>query len=236
MSGSKPYFPWLWPVDPFILLESSEFLTFGNAPCPSESGFAELGIHLAAQARYCFYSLSCIDLLMAETRRRRLSDSEAKILITSRNTVHHRLLSMAAQDIFDGTESARFSAAVYECCRLTCLVYCQCVVFPVPSWTAGLRGPLAELRNILKLLAAGSAHQDLWPVMLWASLVGSVAVLHTPLRSVFMKTLKDVSTKLQAQSLYDILAIARNFVWSDSAGEQGAAIVCELCGIETYPP
>lgn len=236
MGGSKPFFPWLWPVDPFILLESDEFLTFSNTSPTSQSGFSELASHLPAQALYCFKSLSCIDLLMAETRRRRLGDGEAKILITSRNTVHHRLLSMERQDTSDDTESRGVSAAIFECCRLSCLVYCQCVVFPVPSWTQGLRQPLAGLRDILQILSAESTQQNIRPMVLWASLVGSVAALHTPLRSPFMNMLKDASVGLRIASLSDILAIARTFVWSDSAGEQGAAVVCELAGIETYPP
>lgn len=144
---------------------------------------------------------------------------------------------MEAQDTSDDFGSTRLSAAVYECCRLGCLVYSQCVVFPVPSWTQGMRQPLSELRDVLDLLVVESTHRDILPVVLWASLVGNVAALHTPLRAFFMTTLKDVSTSLGlvSLSLLDILDIARQFVWSDSAGEQGAAAVCELAGIETYP-
>lgn len=145
---------------------------------------------------------------------------------------------MEAQDTSDRTEPTELSAAVYECCRLGCLVYCQSVVFPVPSWMQGMRQPLAQLRDVLELLVAESPHPEVLPVALWASLVGSVAALHTSFRTFFMMTLRDVSGNLglDSPSLSDILDIARQFVWSDSAGAQGAAAVCELAGIETYPP
>lgn len=63
MSGSKPYFPWLWPVDPFVLVESNELSTFGSTSQTPQSGFTELSCYLPVQAVYCFKSLACIGRL-----------------------------------------------------------------------------------------------------------------------------------------------------------------------------
>lgn len=104
MSGSKPYFPWLWSVDPFNVLESGQFLTFSNALPVSQSGLAELSMHLPATATSCFAALCCIDRLMAEVRRRRLNGYEKKILTTSTNTVHHGLLCLEHMDLSRGLD------------------------------------------------------------------------------------------------------------------------------------
>lgn len=96
-----------------------------------------------------------------------------------------------------------------------------------------MRGHVAELRSVLERLAPEPINQDVLPMMLWSSLVGSVAALHTAHKHFFVQTLRDAAVKAHALSLLDILDVGRQFVWSDSAGEQGAAAVCELAGIDT---
>ena len=196
-------------------------------------GFSELvpgGLPL--EAHNVFVDLAIVDWLMAEYRTRRFNEADTGNLINARDAIQHRLLSIPSWYELEQTEKDGRYSAVYECCRITAVLYSHCVMFPLPAQSDGIQKPLKELRRILEITKLNNWTEEVFPMLTWCLLVCGIAAYRTHHKQFFVRSLSAVLTRSRVLSLHVAQRIAQQFIWSHCACERGAVVLWDELGIE----
>jgi hypothetical protein len=140
-------------------------------------------------------------------------------LIDMRNAVQHRLVSLPlGSDLGDVTMQ---QVGIYECCRLTVLLYACAVTFPLPTsleWDRNLVGGIQQTLENLSL--------ESWPVYpsdfhLWVLMLGGIAAFQKAERSWFVGTLRSLAWRKELCDWSQVLPVFKSFLWLDRACEAG---------------
>lgn len=212
-------------MEPLYLLDSPPFSFFAGPLQVTGIGFTELSNAITPDAVYCFKSLSCIDKIMAQIHKQKFNDAELALVVTARDTAHHRLLSLPAWERLDDSARSGRVAMTYECCRLASIIYSNRVLFPIFTESPGTLRPVAELRVVLETIKIDGMDSATWNMLVWCSLTGAIASLRTEHRVFFHQQLGDILEKSGITSLHGTLSVARKFIWSDCACEQAVIAV-----------
>ena len=184
---------------------------------------------LPSNAEALFERLSSTDKLMNEFRDRRLTDSEYSMLIMARNAVQHRLISLQSWEHLPERERDAHSRVMYECCRITALLYSNAVLFPIPLNTGWHRRLCQQLRNVMQASLFDSLlhAKESRAVLLWSLYIGAMAAFHTPERSFFLDSLRQILAQQSHEytSWQVVESVLLDFLWTDTVCGQGAAVV-----------
>lgn len=194
------------------------------------SGFDHLSSRLPTNAKACFSDLAMVDHVIAHTHMNRLQSVDLDLLITIRDTAHHRLLMLTAWDDNVSLAWPNVNYVVYECCRLASIIYVHCVLSPVLQGCSGVLQPLAELAELLSREQVRFDDEDLRSLFAWSLFVGCLAGFRTHLRGFFTARLRELVLTLGIDSLHHALAMCRTFIWSDPACMQGASVIWDYVG------
>jgi hypothetical protein len=150
-------------------------------------------------------------------------------VIDMRNAVQHGLVSLPiGSDLGDVTMQ---QAGVYECCRLTALLYACAVTFPLPASVGWDRNLLHGIRQTLENLSLES-----WPVYpsdfhLWVLILGGIAAFQKAERSWFVDKLRSLAWRKGLAEWSQVLPILKSFLWMDMAcGAGGMSLWDEVQG------
>ena len=232
-SYSKPLFPWLWPIEPSVLHQNGGYyMTTGNTS-GTGTGFDGLPGRLPADARCCFKNLAFVDQAVAQTRTHRLQGVDLDLLITARDTAHHCLLTLPRWNELSELERQEINYFVYECCRLTCILYAHCVISPLLPGCPGIFQPLAELRALLELNQTRFNEKNISAMILWSLFIGGLAAFRTQHREFFIQRIRGLVFSQCIASLQHALNLSRAFIWADCACLQGVLVLWDLMG---FPP
>jgi hypothetical protein len=150
----------------------------------SGRGFVEgLPGKLPPQAFKVLVNISLVDHVMEKCRDRRLSDEQLKKVVDVRNRAYHELLCLPSWEELLSLRQERCPSqgTIYECCRLTAILYSTAVIFPQPphsGWHVKL------VQDIIALLTPETI--DTWSraapsLLLWVLVVSlSRICLNTP--------------------------------------------------------
>lgn len=148
----------------------------------------------------------------------------------NRNWVLHGLLSLPSVDATAlpsqiGTSSQDFQRTMlyYEACRLTAVMYCIHVTFPVPRTMYARRLLLPQMEEAIAKIQLVTGDRALGELVLWCVVVGGIAASGQPERSVFAIQLVNVSTFLRLTRWSDAKVVLRKFPWLDSVCDRGGA-------------
>ena len=121
---------------------------------------------------------------------------------------------------------------MYECCRITGVLYSNAVVFALPNsgWHVAI---VRTLREMLETSDLGNWAVDSTALLLWALFVGGIASYATEDRGFFEQSLRTcvVSNRLIEWSA--VQALVRQFLWSNSACGSGAAALWDALGLDS---
>ena len=227
-SYSQPLFSWLWPVEPSMLHRDSLWYEAADNQSRTGSGFDELSDHFSQGARQCFQDLAFVDRTMAQSRTHRLQGIDLEMLITARDTAHHYLLSLPPWDKCSETRGHDPGRVIYECCRLTSIIYVHCVMSPLLPGCPGILKPLTELRELLDSVDTLVTKGYEAGMLLWSVFVSGIAAFRTQHKDFFSELLRRLVLAHHISSLQDALSVCRSFIWADCACIQGASVLWEL--------
>jgi hypothetical protein len=150
-------------------------------------------------------------------------------IVDMRNAVQHRLVSLPlGSDLGDVTMQ---QAGIYECCRLTALLYACAVTFPLPTSTGWDRNLVRGIKQTLENLSLES-----WPVYrsdlhLWVLTLAGVAAFQKAERSWFVNRLRSLARLKGLSNWSQVLPVLKSFLWMDRAcGAGGMSLWDEVQG------
>jgi hypothetical protein len=85
-------------------------------------------------------------------------------------------------------------ASVYECCRLSAIIFSVAVLFPIPNTYDVLQTLARQLKSAIKVMSIESAEfkdvdREYWKLLLWVLVLSGIAALDKPERSWYVAQL-----------------------------------------------
>ena len=201
-----------------------------QAPKSSGRGFTyRIPGGLPAKAESVLEKLSTIDELMSKLHNQSPTDEEQRHLGKARNAVQHDLLCLRPWEELQDSERLDHTMAMYECCRLTSLIYSNAIVFPLPLNSGWHRILLKRLRSLFELsrVDTWTESEDASAVALWSLYIGAMGAYDTRCKQWFQDSVRQLVKQDHAkyQSYTDLEAVFRDFLWTDAACGLGGRVV-----------
>lgn len=136
-------------------------------------------------------------------------------IVDMRNAVQHRLVSLPLGSDLDSVTMQQ--AGMYECCRLTALLYACAVTFPLPVATGWGRNLVRRIQRTLEDLSLES-----WPVYqselhLWVLTLAGIAAFQQAERAWFVDKLRVLARRKGLLDWSQVLPVLKSFLWMDMA-------------------
>lgn len=150
-------------------------------------------------------------------------------IVDMRNAVQHRLVSLPlGSDLGDVTMQ---QAGMYECCRLTALLYACAVTFPLPPSTGWDRSLVRGIQRTLENLALESWPVYRWELHLWVLTLAGIAAFQKAERAWFVDQLRILARRKGLSDWSQVLPALKSFLWMDMAcGAGGMSLWDEVQG------
>jgi hypothetical protein len=190
-------------------------------------GLAPLG--LTEQALSVFQDMRGYSALLDKYCRGETWTYTRMEIVDMRNAVQHRLVSLPLSS--DLTDVTIQQAGIYECCRLTALIYACAVTFPLPTSTGWDRNLVRGIKQTLENLSLES-----WPVYrsdlhLWILILAGIAAFQKTERSWFADKLRSLAGRKRLSDWSQVLPVLKSFLWMDMAcGAGGMSLWDEVQG------
>jgi hypothetical protein len=144
----------------------------------------------------------------------------------TRTAVQQRLLLLpTAEELSMPWSLSKPKPNIYECCRLTALIYSIAVVFPVPNSHSVLQELGRRFMIEIGVLDIKTFGIELGGVLLWMLVLGGIAALDTPERHWFASQLAWIVRRLDIDDWEGVEDILGSFLWLDSACSQGGRLL-----------
>ena len=149
-----------------------------------------------------------------ETRVKGTPDEDdLEKLITTRNAIHHALLSLPPSTASAGPASETTEGIKYEMCRIAAIIYSTAVLFGLPA-DSGWHLPLLDRLTLCVESLPEDPHENL---VIWALCIGALTSSELSARGGFEDRLRGAIADRQLASWSDVEAILEGFLWSASA-------------------
>jgi hypothetical protein len=132
----------------------------------------------------------------------------------TRTAIQKRLLLLPTAEELNITFSS--TPNIYECCRLTAIIFSVAVVFPIPNTYDVLQNLVQRLKTAIEVSGIESYGDELSEVFLWILVLGGIAALDKPERPWFVSQLVVVVERLKIDR-FGARDIMETFLWLDSA-------------------
>jgi hypothetical protein len=123
---------------------------------------------------------------------------------------------------------------IYECCRLTALIFGVAVVYPIPNSYNVLLELVQRLKAAIELVGIVTFGIDLYGVLLWMLVLGGIAATDKPQRPWFVSQLALVTRKLDIIDWGGIEDILESFLWLESACGHGGRELWGEAAVASY--
>lgn len=155
-------------------------------------------------------------------------------LARTRTAIEKRLLMLpSGEELKITTESW---PNVYECCRLTAMIFGVAVVLPIPNTFDVLQIYVTRLKTAIQASRIDSLtfhNTNLTGVFLWMLTLGGIAALNKPERRWFVSQLALLVDKMNADWC-EVEKTLDNFLWLDSAcGPSGRELWAKIEALAT---
>ena len=146
------------------------------------------------------------------------------ILIEARNGLQHQLVSLAPDKVLDDSDETEQSRDVYECCRLTALLYSNAVVFPIPTQTGWYLWFIARLQT-LHSRSDTLKKSEFISVSIWSLYISGIAALRTKSSAFFVASLREALQTAGLRSWPAVRELLSRYLWTDRACGYGGAML-----------
>ncbi|KAE9374855.1 hypothetical protein N431DRAFT_405887 [Stipitochalara longipes BDJ] len=174
-----------------------------------------------------FESFQCIDCLTMATEHYLEGKPDGLTLgqiVRTRLAVQKRLLMLpTAEELrYDSETILSAKRDLYECCRLTAIIFSVAVIFPTPNQFGVLQTLVRGLKAELEQKEIHNNDLDYSELLLWILVLGGIAALGKSERPWFVSHLKVVGLeRLQIHNWDSAEHILKQFLWLDSACNGG---------------
>ena len=141
----------------------------------------------------------------------------------TRTAIQQQLLSLPVGTVLSDVSA---STNLYECCRLTAVIYSLAVIYPIPNTYDVLQTLVRKLKVAL-LLSNAENETVCSEILLWMFVLGGIGALDKPERGWFVACLVVLvsKTRLNLTNWKGVEAILEKFLWLESACDGGGRLL-----------
>ncbi|RDW65955.1 hypothetical protein BP6252_09590 [Coleophoma cylindrospora] len=222
---SKPFYPQLRCTKTWITTLKAWAASAARSPTPLQgSGFHKLkNLGLTSAMLQVFDEVAAITLAIDAYVQGKLSGLRGGEVARTRTAIQHRLL------LLPGAEELKYSdltkLSLYECCRLSVLIYSIAVVFPIPNPGGALHDLVRRLKTSMEGLESEKYRPLCIDVLLWALILGGIAALDMPERTWFVSKLSILQKEQNLHNWNSVEDILECFLWLQSACGAGGMLL-----------
>jgi len=107
-------------------------------------------------------------------------------IVRTRTGIQKRLLVLPTAKELNINTTVSSCPNIYECCRLTAMIFSIAVIYPIPNTYDVLQTLIRQLTTSLEVMGIESHNVDYSGVLLWILVLGGIAALGKPERSWFV--------------------------------------------------
>ena len=149
-----------------------------------------------------------------------LANPNHSCLISRRNALQHRLLSLPPA-LTSKVAGSDVPSSLYECCRLTTMLYSAVVIFPNPPSSGCLQRLVLSIKSVLEEIQLKELYGPRAKLYIWALFLTGVAANGTRERSWFVTRLRGLVLLEHIHCWLDMKDLVVSFLWMDSVCDDG---------------
>lgn len=215
-SMSMPYFPGLRQLNPKIdrIISWSRSHTHPTAAQLGSSFARYRGNGLHPRMVYLLESVTALTYTIDCFLHGKAMDITLQDIVDRRTAIQHGLLSLRPGSEMEPATSP--SLSVYECCRLTALIYSTAVVFPIPNSWKALQKLVKELKTAIGQteMIYDDCNANL---LLWMLVLGGTAAEGKQERPWYVEQLGYYARTKGIEDWEDVEDTMHEFLWLSSA-------------------
>jgi len=221
----KPIFPPLRIHETYIanLNEWGQSLSYPTPKPGSEfQRLARFGI--SDKMFEAFSSVACLTMATEHYLEGRPGGLSLGQIVRTRLAVEKQLLMLpTAEELCSSSETIPSADPnLYECCRLTAIIFSVAVIFPTPNQFNVLQTLVRELKAEIESIRIQAYDLDCLELLLWILVLGGIAALGKVERPWFVSFLKVICMERLCLYSWDgVEFILKKFLWLDSACSAG---------------
>lgn len=227
----RPHYP-NWDI-PDIMEDMEDpninVLPDGSIATQATSFASLIPFGLTIEVLYAVLDTSDVTIRFQHYGRGTLKNTDPQSIFSQNNRQHHPLLSLppASTSELGLKDSAR---AVYDCVRLTALLYSSCTLFPLPPSTGAVQRLVRMLKAAIEGLSLDVVLEGAAPMLIWSFFLGAIESEIMPeesIKSWYLRRLESVLRLNGAKTWTEVKEILVSFLWMEEACDAGALRVWE---------
>ncbi|RDW72233.1 hypothetical protein BP5796_08267 [Coleophoma crateriformis] len=222
---SKPFYPQLRCTETWIAALKAWAASPARMPTRIQGSafhrLKELG--LTGAMLEVFDEVAAITLAIDSYVQGKLSGLRGGEVARTRTAIQHRLLSLPGAEDLEHLNFTKLS--LYECCRLSVLIYSIAVVFPIPNPGGALHNLVRRLKISIEGLESEDYRKLYADVLLWALILGGIAALDMLERTWFVSKLSVLRKEQNLHNWKSVEDILECFLWLESACGAGGILL-----------
>jgi hypothetical protein len=219
----KPYFPF-YETPAVSLLAEDPFNNVLSTPIDNSRGRGFLGLlnfGLTAEALIVMREMVDLSVVMEAYCQQSLINPNLVALISRRNAIHHRLLSLPS------------GATLYECCRLAALIYSTAVLFPLPLSSGCPRKLVLQIQSVMEGVPLRGLYGCGGKFYIWVLFMAGIWAEKMPERPWFIGRLRSL---LELEGVFrwnELKSVVMSFLWVSSVCNEGGMNLWDdvACGL-----
>jgi len=140
-------------------------------------------------------------------------------LISRKNVIHHRLLSLPSGPTLE--KSSGKPHKLYECCRLAAMTYAAAALFTLPPSTGCLRRLVLQIQSEMEDVCLEGLYGGGANFFIWVLFLAGVGAERMPERSWFVERLRDLLALEGVSRWNEIKSVVMSFLWMSSVCDEG---------------
>jgi hypothetical protein len=155
-------------------------------------------------------------------------------LISRRNEIHHRLLSLPLGVTLE--ESFGRPYKLYECCRLAALAFATAALFVLPLSTGSPQHLVRQIRSAMEGIHLEGLYGCGGKFYIWVLFIGGIWAERMPERPWFIDRLRRLLELEGVYRWHELKSVVMSFLWMSSICDEGGMTLWEDVASELRKP
>jgi hypothetical protein len=178
-----------------------------------------LSLGLTEEALMVVLDMLDLSIVMEAYCEHTLKNPNLLGLISRRNQIHHRLLSLPSGETL---ESSGVPSKLYECCRLGALAYATAALFTLPLSTGCPQRLVLQIQSTMEDVRLEGLYGCGGKFYIWVLFLAGIWAERMPERPWFLDRLRQL---LELEGIYrwqELKSVLMSFLWMSSICDEGA--------------
>jgi hypothetical protein len=240
MNLIEPYFPFYELPDVAALANDPSV----NVPLNATDHFRGQGFvplrssGLTEQALAVMLDMAQLTVVVEAYSQYTLYNANLVGLISRRNAIHHRLLSLPSGPMIAESSDMphALSHTLYEVCRLGALIYASAIFYVLPPSTGCPRRLVLWVQRVTRDVSYEDLNGGEVKCFIWALFLAGIAAEDMPERPWFVERLRRLLALASVSRWSEIKRVVVLFLWSNSVCDEGGMNLWDIVASDLRNP